>query len=180
MPTDRKLRPAQAALPPASTAPEPDEAEVTIDPAPAPVVDHPRRWEVLSPPFDVPPAEPASEPPRPVRYRTAGSLALAVDCVETMDGVALAVAPISPPALPTNDQAPWQDHLWWSSGFLTCRTHEERLSRLQRWVEAAGGQLVTLDGCLMAQLPRLAPSLGRNDLIRRCRELGVSVREACR
>jgi hypothetical protein len=141
-------------------------------------VDHPRRWEVLSPPFDVLPAEPPSKLPRPVRHRTAGSLALAADCVETTDGVALVAAPRLEPASPANDQAPWQDHLWWASGFLTCRTPEEHLSRLRQWVEAAGGTVVVADGMARAELPKLPPGMGRAELFRFCRQLRVSVREA--
>jgi hypothetical protein len=144
------------------------------------VVAHPKREEILSPPFELASAEPPSEQPRPVRRRTAGSLALAADCIETTDCVPLAAAPRPEPASPTNDHAPWQDYIWWSSGFLTCQTHEERLSRLRQWVEAAGGTIVVVDGMARAKLPKLPPGMGRAELFRFCRQLRVSVREACR
>jgi hypothetical protein len=158
--------------------PEQDEAEIYADPEPATVVAHPKREEILSPPFELASAAPPIEPPRPVRHRTAGNLALAADWVETADRVSLAAISISTPASPVNDPAPWQDHLWWSSGFLTCRTSGEHLSRLRQWVEAAGGTIVVMDGMARAELPKLPPGMGRAELFRFCRQLRVSVREA--
>jgi hypothetical protein len=181
-------RPGPASLPRSSSRPlEQDEAEITVDPAPTPVVDHPRRWAVLSPPFAVPPAEPANglpppplAPPRVVRLPAcplaAGNLAAAVEPPSPI------VVPTPRPALPANanDPAPWTDDRWWSSGFLRCKTAEERLSRLRRWVEAAGGTLVAVDGMVQVELPLLEPCLGRAELLRFCRQLRVSAREAGR
>jgi hypothetical protein len=51
-PADRPA-PATAASPPPSPRPvEHDEAETTLEPAPEPVRDHPRRWEVEAPPLE--------------------------------------------------------------------------------------------------------------------------------
>ena len=85
------------------------------------------------------------------------------------------------PAVPANGNAPaWDDDQAWSPRFLQRTSREDRLHLLADWIAAAGGRLVAEGAEVRAELPKLPPGLGRAELLRRCRELRVTVREAYR
>jgi hypothetical protein len=117
-------------------------------------------------------------PRHTIRHQTVGNLALAAEIIELADCFSLVAVPKTRPATPANVNASWADDRYWASGFLKCKTPEERLSHLRRWIEAAGGHITVEPDGTAAQLPKLAPSLSRVELLRFCRQLGVIVREA--
>jgi hypothetical protein len=135
----------------------------------------------LDAPAGVGEPEPAQRPHPAVRPRVVGNLALAADAGEAADSVSPVVVARPCLAAPANaNAAPWTDDRWWASGFLSCRTADERLLHLRRWVEAAGGAMVATGGTITAELPPLEPGMARVELRRFCRQLGVAAREARR